>query len=570
MLFSALVLMRADGARAQSISIRGRVLDAQTGEGLVAASLLVEGTQRGTITNDDGAFALRLDALPARVLVRYLGYDALTFDVVAGQDVYTVRLQPAALEMAELVVSTDNPAVGIMRRVIENKKTWRADLDTYRAEGYTRLVVRNDTGIVQVEETLTDVFWKKEGGFREIVRGRRKSANSELDEAVPAAALVRNLYDDDIEIAGFDFVGVTHPDALDVYRFTLRGTRTLDGKTVYDIDVAPRKEQAVAFVGRVSVLGEVFALLDAELEPGPVFRFPMPFERYDVRFAQQFYSFGTDAFLPIDFRAESVLKIRMPGILELPEITMQQVSRLSDYAVNAPVPDSLYARRDVLTYVDSAAVRADSLLDISGVRVPLASEEQSALAGIDSTQTLDKAFKPTGLAARFVQVGPDEGGKRVSFDFGPAVWYNRVEALHAGGTATVRVRRVGSLRVEAGYETGLETLRYAVLARLGRGPGFVEAGYDRGVAPRYRSDVQTPLFNSLDVLLHRGDYFDYTDRERVRVTLGYAPRRSDWAFTLSGADERHRGVEAVREILTAQGYRDPRANPDLPRARCGG
>lgn len=550
--------------RAQdATTIRGEVRDAQTGEPLVAASLLVEGTGRGTITNADGAFALRVDQVPARVLVRYLGYEAAAFDVVAEKSDYAIALNPVALTLEGLVVSAENPAVNIMRRVIAEKTRWRAALDTYRADAYTRLVIRNDTGIVQVEETLTDVFWEKARGMREIVRSRRKSANSTVGDQLPAAALVRNLYDDDIDVAGFTFVGVTHPNALDVYTFTLSGTRELDGQTVYDIAVAPRSAQAVAFVGRVAVLDSVYALLEVELRPGPVFRFPPPIARYEVTFSQQFFSFNTDAWLPIDFRSESILKIRVPGLIELPELTVQQISRVSDYVVGVPVPDSLFERARTATFVDSTALRADTLLDVSGVRVPLSAEEQAALAGIDSTQTLDKTLKPTGVAARFVQVGSDRQARKVEFDFSPAVWYNRVEALHAGGAATMRVRGIGRLGVEAGYETGLQALRYALTGRLVAGRAYLQGLYEKGVAPRYASVVQSRLLNGLDVLLARGDYFDYTDASRVRAALGYRPRRTNWDVQAGFSAERHRPVETVSEILTVQGYRTPRPNPDL-------
>ena len=44
-------------------------------------------------------------------------------------------------------------------------------------------------------------------------------------------------------------------------------------------------------------------------------------------------------------------------------------------------------------------------------QIPLEDQEQEAYAGLDSTDTLDKAFEPTGALARFVR---DEENERES------------------------------------------------------------------------------------------------------------------------------------------------------------
>ena len=57
-------------------TLRGRVVDAETGAPLPQANLRIADTYQGTITNVDGRYTLRLDSLPATVLVRYVGYES--------------------------------------------------------------------------------------------------------------------------------------------------------------------------------------------------------------------------------------------------------------------------------------------------------------------------------------------------------------------------------------------------------------------------------------------------------------------------------------------------------------
>ena len=282
LIFFVLVVLIVPEAAAQKL-VRGQIFDAATGEVLPAANVQIEGTYRGTISNTDGVYEIQLDELPATLLVRFIGYETarrtISADDPAQQD---FRLQPVTYELGEIVVSGEDPAVQIMREVIERKKVWRAALETYETEAYNRFTISNDTGIVSIIETFTAAFWDRERGMKETLKGRRETANLEIEEALPAALFVTNLYDDDIEVGGYTLIGVTHPKALRHYRFRLEGTRRIDDQEVYDISVEPRNKLKSAFVGRVSVLDSAYALIDVELRPGEAFLFPTPIERYDV------------------------------------------------------------------------------------------------------------------------------------------------------------------------------------------------------------------------------------------------------------------------------------------------
>ena len=86
------------------IEIKGRVLDADSGDPLIAAAVQVMGTDAGTVTDVDGSFTVSVPEKNARLLVSYTGYQ--TEEVLVNQErAITVRLQPAADELSEVVVS---------------------------------------------------------------------------------------------------------------------------------------------------------------------------------------------------------------------------------------------------------------------------------------------------------------------------------------------------------------------------------------------------------------------------------------------------------------------------------
>jgi iron complex outermembrane receptor protein len=89
-LLAALLLLAA-GAQAQ-ITIRGVVQDAQTGETLIGASILIQGTASGSISDVDGSFALRVPELPVVLSVSYVGYATVLVEVADGQQEVSIAL----------------------------------------------------------------------------------------------------------------------------------------------------------------------------------------------------------------------------------------------------------------------------------------------------------------------------------------------------------------------------------------------------------------------------------------------------------------------------------------------
>ncbi|MEP7129339.1 MAG: carboxypeptidase-like regulatory domain-containing protein, partial [Chitinophagales bacterium] len=84
------LLMLAQHGIAQTI--RGTVKDAQTGEALIGANVVIKGTTNGTVTDEDGKFSLTLSqSLPVTLTVTYLGY--LHDDVVVKDAAYAITIK---------------------------------------------------------------------------------------------------------------------------------------------------------------------------------------------------------------------------------------------------------------------------------------------------------------------------------------------------------------------------------------------------------------------------------------------------------------------------------------------
>lgn len=89
-------------ANAQQIVVSGKVLDSNTKEALVGATVIVEGTTKGAVTGVEGDFALSVDA-ETKLVISYVGYLTETIEV-QEEGVVNVELSANVLKGEEVVV----------------------------------------------------------------------------------------------------------------------------------------------------------------------------------------------------------------------------------------------------------------------------------------------------------------------------------------------------------------------------------------------------------------------------------------------------------------------------------
>lgn len=511
-------------------TVTGTVRDATTAAPLTSATLQVSGTFRGTVTNPDGQFELTIPSFPAVVIIRYIGFDTDSVRLEREPDrPLSIVLKPAEYRLREIVVTGDDPALDIMRRVIASKKSWRGNLQSYQAEAYTRQRLENDTSIVSISESLSDAYWDKNRGTREVIRYKQQTSNIDPSSNFAAATFIPNLYDDNITISGFELVGPTHPDALDFYHFKLDGFRQQDDKTVFDILISPKRALQPTFVGQLSVLDEDFAMIFIDVKPSESVMFPPPIQEFGLHYIQQFSNFGSEFWLPVDVRIEGTIKIGFPG-LQFPPFNFRQLSRLDNYRVNVGVPGIFFETSRRLT-VDSLSVSKGLENPRIGMAIPLDERERNAYDSVDSTMTIERAFRPTGALARFVSVTDDNPRNRKpkgpiakALDgFSPEAHVNRVEGVHLGVNYAIPATFL-PVRVNfgGGYATGTGTAFYGTrIERKKRDKFRWDAAYSYGIESRFRESVYPQFMTSALALIGQPDYHDHFVSERVHAGMSY-------------------------------------------------
>jgi len=555
------------------VKITGIVADAKTGERLPAAHVIIEGTYTGTIANEDGEFSIIVKSFPATIIVRYIGFETQKIAIERNHsEPLDFLMKESVAQMEQLVVTTEDPAISIMKEVIARKKIWRAQLNTYRAEAYSRQQLRNDTTIVSVSESVSEVFWDKKKGPREVLKSRRQTANIEGADNFAGVSYLPNFYDDELDIAGFDVVGITDERALKYYTFKLVEFTSIDDKIVFEISVEPKKKLQPLFEGTIFVLDEEFALLSVKLKPNNVIVFPPPVQDFNLSYEQQFSNFGGDFWLPVDVRIEGLVEVGIVG-LRFPPIGFYQVSKMNNYQVNIDLPDSLYKKSSWFSIDSTSIDKPDSIFTNTVEPVPLSTKEEEAYKNLDSTATLEKAFRPKGFFTRFLDLDDDDNdgetgvsvssngggssgnrtsskskkrgpiGKFVS-DLSPIGRFNRVDVFNVGVKHKRRYldRRLQS-ELKFSYSFGYEEPGYGAKFSwwpLKKTRRFVlSAGYNADTRSSYNSDIYGTTITSVMPLLGYQDYFNYYRNEGIQIGAGYRPPKHRNTYRLYYNYENH-------------------------------
>ena len=296
-LFLLLLLFLSLPALAQD-SIRGRVLDASTGEPVEMASVYFTGGDV-TLTGRDGRFAVPFQR--GKLHVAIVGYTAKIITIRRQREL-EVELAPFESEMGTAVVRAkkqrysrrENPAVELMRKVIAAKR--QTDLHThdyFRYDRYRRMTFALDevtpttfdlitlrplaflkgseevcpeTGTVilpvTVDETTETQVWRRQPkAEKTIVTGKRNigvtqllSTGDNMTQMLAECFTDVNIYDNEIMLLRHQFMSPIANGAINFYRFFLNDTTDIGGDRCVDVTFTPNNAQDFGFSGHLYVV----------------------------------------------------------------------------------------------------------------------------------------------------------------------------------------------------------------------------------------------------------------------------------------------------------------------------
>lgn len=429
-------LVAQQGAR----TLRGQVVDAETGERLRFVTIRIDGTKTGTYSTRDGAFLLRFTPTTdsVTILASMVGY-APAQRVVAVRDTFVqVTLQPQPLKTAEIVVRPYDPAVAIMRQVLARKRRQADSLRTYTYMLYTKFVAitdtntasrssgRGDSTVFSILESYSKGYVQRPDRYFNEILQRRQTANIPPQANFVAFGTNLNAYDDVITIIGEEIPTPFAADALDIYQYVLQSD---EADSVVRISVEPRSALRRGFVGDIFIETKTWRPLEVRLRPNRAVN--LPFDA-SLTYRQSFTEIDGWAVMPETMQITSTLTADLFFILS-PRLDITIETFCDDYVLQPQIDEDIFDQRRV--EISTAAETFDSTFWRTHAKVPLRPEEELAYEEIrialenpDSllqTTFLDRYLGPvTRTMARL--------GRRPFTGFEDIVRYNRVHGLYLG------------------------------------------------------------------------------------------------------------------------------------------
>lgn len=302
-LFSFYILLFIAVLQVAAQKITGHVSDAKSGEAAPFVNVFYEGTKIGTQTDIDGNFTIAFRSNQV-LTVSCVGYESYTMRL-KSTDKLDIKLNPMELSFGEAKVvgkknkysRKNNPAVELMKHVIENKKFQSLKQhDFYSVEQYNKLnfaladvtpkvfeegkfkrmpflkehvELSPETGKLilplTVEETVTDqIYRKSDDTEKKIVVGKREEGINELINTGDIITQMLNdfftevnLYEDDVRLLQYQFISpLSSKDAISFYRYFITDTTYVEGAKCIEVQFTPNNSQDFGFSGELYVTAD--------------------------------------------------------------------------------------------------------------------------------------------------------------------------------------------------------------------------------------------------------------------------------------------------------------------------
>jgi Family of unknown function (DUF5686)/CarboxypepD_reg-like domain len=478
------------------IKLLALILISSTATNLISAQTVVKGTitnsatqqpmafvsvyfkdGKGVASAEDGSYLLStINDKRTEIVFSYGGYKTVTKKIKPGE-IIKLNIQMEQPVMNEVVVKTkrgkyrnkDNPAVELIRKVIDNKERNRISAyDFVQYQQYEKMelsltnkpeklmkkkllknfvfVLENqDTTKVSgkalvpvyLEETLSDKYFRKSPDKEKtFITGQKKVNFGDFVDNSGISTYVNrlygdiNVYDNNITILTNQFLSPVADAAPTFYRFYIRDTIEADGIQLIRLNFTPRNTNDLLFRGTLYVtLDGNYAVQKLNMTISKNANLNWTRELY----IKQDFEKGIDGRYHVsmsNMQAEFALSKGADG-----GIMGERTVSIKNFVVNQPAPDSIYKAKDMALGTDPPAL-SDSFWS-NNRHQPLTAIEEKVYSNIDSLKNMKSYRRFMDIATLLLAGYKSFGG----YEVGPVnafYSFNPVEGFRAriGGRTT--------------------------------------------------------------------------------------------------------------------------------------
>ncbi len=534
-------------------TIGGLVKDIH-GNPMPFVNIVVEGTSKGTSTNENGEFSMDLKHGTYNLVFQFIGYNTHVQTIETQQltTPVTVILESEHIVLRQVTVSSkyDDPGYWIIKNAIDRRKYHLDQVDGFSCKIYIKGVDRlteipksfppfipkaylpdsNDLGLMYLSESVSEFHYQKPDHTKENMLASKVSGIKDGYSWNRATDIQLNFYENLIKVDYLTDRGLVSPiadNALFFYKYEYMGTLQEQGREINKIKVTPKRKADPVFEGYVYIQEGQWNLAKADL-----FLTGKQVEYYDTLHVRQDYIPVNDSIwmpLSLNFFAH----VSIFGFAG----TESYINFYEGYAVNPAFPKKFF--NNELFRIEEAANKKNNFYWKETRPILLTDEEIADYAKNDSLMALKetKAYKDS-VDRKYNKVNPTDlllyGYSNYSS------WHNRQFATNAL-IETVQFNTVEGLNFSGEFEyyrwykekhkslTVQNTLRYGldnkhfngmIKARLNNNPkrfSIISISGGRYVFQFNDQQPISPLLNSIYTLMAEQNFMKIYEKGFVRI-----------------------------------------------------
>ena len=253
------------------ITLKGKIVDAETGTPLVFATVAVVETNVAIVTNIDGEFTLKIgESVTSKNLqISYLGYKNKIIPISELKDngfKNIISMETAPIPIKEIIVKPLDP-VDIVGKAIDRISKNYATVPNLMTAFY-RETIRKNRSYVSIGEAVVEIFkapYNSDVRFdgARIYKGRKSSDVEKMD------TVLFKLQGGPVSVLQLDIAKNTETvltrEAMQYYDYSLSGVIEIDDKPHYVIDFVQKPSADMPlFMGSLYIETDSYAITEVE------------------------------------------------------------------------------------------------------------------------------------------------------------------------------------------------------------------------------------------------------------------------------------------------------------------
>lgn len=282
-----LLVVFAGGFLSHAQVLKGRITS-QSGDPIPYSTVYIQELKQGTTTNTKGDYEIRLPAGKYTVIYQSLGYEPIFFNVTLTDKPITkdviLPLQYYQIPEVRITASGEDPAFGIMRKVISLAPYYLNNISYYKANVYLkgnivinkipRLLKKSvnigssdnkspmKEGDVYLMESYNEIEFTAPDKYVQKVISFNSTFPEEGNEISPMEYVSASFYQ---PVIGDMAISPLAPNAFSHYNFKYLGASPQGNYTINKIQVIAKRKSQQLLEGTIYIIDDLWCLQSVDL-----------------------------------------------------------------------------------------------------------------------------------------------------------------------------------------------------------------------------------------------------------------------------------------------------------------